>query len=142
MKTKISIAKWDLEFDKEATELAFVHQSYDCDCSYCQNFLASYHNLPEDYFELLNKLGIDPAKPSEIIEYCKNNDETHFYGWWFHIVGNLEKTSKISETSTKFNDKINILISDDNSLVAKDFPDPIVQIEFFANLPWVIDEEP
>jgi hypothetical protein len=138
MKTKLSILQWDLEFDKEDTVKAYVDLTYYCKCSYCRNFLATYRILPSIYFEILHNLGIDPVKPAEIIEYCKNKDGTHLYQWWYHVVGNLLNKC---ETSIKFTEQVDILIRNRDDLVPKDFPNPIIQIDFFASLPWVLEEE-
>lgn len=138
MRTKLSILKWNIEYDKEITENIYSDYMYDCKCAYCRNFLATYNSMPADYFELLNILGIDPSKPANIIEYTKNNDGTHLYEWWFHIAGSL--ISKC-DTLTKLNKQIDIIITDNNDLVATAFPDSGIQINFWSNLPWVLEEE-
>jgi hypothetical protein len=138
MRANLSIHKWEIEYDKEITANIYSDYVYECNCAYCRNFLATYNSLPADYFELLNNLGIDPSKPADIIEFTKNKDGTHLYEWWFHLAGNLISTCDIQ---TKFNKQIDIIITDHNDLVAMTFPDSVIQINFWSNLPWVLEEE-
>jgi hypothetical protein len=38
---------------------------------------------------LLERLGIDPVQPAEVVHYYANKDGTHDYGWWYHLVGQI-----------------------------------------------------
>lgn len=87
---------------------------------------------------MLNILGIDPSKPANINEFTKNKDGTHLYEWWFHIAGSLLNKCN---TLTKLNKQIDIVITDKNDLAATAFPDSVIQIDFWSNLPWVLEEE-
>ncbi len=139
MITKLQVLEWEIEFDKDVTAQAYTRLSVGCDCAYCRNFLAICRNLPRDYVEFLNQLGIDPTKPAEIVEYNENHDGTYHYGWWFHVVGRLTKEN---ESIVKFNSEIDIVIRNRRDVAPKDFPRPSIQIEFFSNLPWVLEEQP
>ena len=139
MLTKLQILGWEIEFDKDVTAQAYSGLSVSCDCAYCRNFLATWHNLPKDCLEFLNQLGIDPAIPAEIVEYNENRDGTHYYGWWYHLVGRLTKEN---ESVGKFNSEVDILIRNRRDVAPSDFPHPSIQIEFFSNLPWVLEEKP
>ena len=138
MLTPIRILDWQFEFDQAATAEAYTRLSMDCTCSFCRNFLIAVHHLPIEYDHFWWQFGIDPLKPAEIIEYNRNHDGTHFYSWWYHVVGRMIKGD--NSGARPLESGITVEISSKNYLVAPDFPRPVLQLEFFANLPWLLAE--
>lgn len=136
---KLQVFEWEVEFDKDKTAQAYIPLSVGCNCAYCKNFLVVCQNLPSDYIEFLIQFGIDPTKPAEIVEFNENPDGTHFYGWWYHVAGQLKNEN---ETHIKFNPEIDMVFRNKRDLAPKDFPLPSFQIDFFSNLPWVLEEKP
>ena len=132
--------EWEIEYDKEVTPQAYSILSVSCTCAYCQNFLSVCRNLPVEYIHLLEQLGIDPLKPVEIVEYTENPDGTHFYGWWYHLVGQITKDS--TAISVLLTPGIEMIIRNKADLADMEFPRPVIQIEFFSNLPWALAEKP
>ena len=66
-----------------------------CDCSYCRNFRAQWNELIVPSFsENLRAIGIDAPKPVEIVEYCRNEDGSHFYQVDWPFIG-----PEVSESS-------------------------------------------
>jgi hypothetical protein len=141
--TPITLLGWSLDIDPEATRQAYQHLAVKCDCAYCRNFLAALAQLPGQIHRTLQIFGVDPAKPAEIVEYTQNPDGTHFYGWWYHAVGRIsaERDAAGSAASAQLTADVTVDISTKADLAAPDFPQPILQIELFSNLPWVLGEQ-
>ena len=139
MFTNEKILKWEIEFDKEATTRAYLNLRAQCDCADCRNFRTALQSLHPEFFMLLQKLGVDPAQPAEIVHYNVNQDGTHHYGWWYHFGGQLISGEESLEDLTP---GMQVEFRNKDELAPKDFPRPIVQIEFFADLPWVLAEKP
>ena len=76
---QIDIFSWRLAVDTEATKQAYERLVVGCDCAYCRNFLAVQAQLPSQLHHTLQILGIDSAKPAEIVEYTQNPDGSHSY---------------------------------------------------------------
>ncbi len=140
MLKKSQFFEWEIEFDKDITSQVYIGLSVSCKCGYCQNFLIVSQNLPVEYFQFLAQLGIDPMKPAEIVEYVENPDGTHFYGWWYHVAGQIIQDSNAKNVMLA--PDIQIIIRNKADFVDKNFPRPVIQIEFFTNLPWALSEKP
>jgi hypothetical protein len=139
MFTDEKILSWEIQFDKEATIQAYLSLPAQCDCAYCRNFHMIVQRLPSDFASLLQKIGIDPTQPAEIVHYNVNPAGTHYYGWWYHFVGQIINGDESLEDLTQ---GVQIEFRSKDELAPKNFPRPIVQVEFFANLPWVLAEQP
>lgn len=86
---KVQVLDWTLEVDKEATAAAQQNMSGECQCGYCRNYRLASRDLPTAFLSLLDSLGIDPARPSEISEVSENGDGTHLYLGMYHLVGRI-----------------------------------------------------
>ena len=139
MFAKDKFLHWEIEFDRELTTQAFLHLPAQCDCAYCRNFLIAFQKSAPEFVALLQRLGIDPAQPAEIVHYNDNRDGTHHYGWWYHFVGQIISGT---ESWEDFAQGMKIELRDKDELAPKDFPRPIIQVEFLSNLPWVLAEKP
>jgi hypothetical protein len=139
MFTDEKILNWEIEYDRDATNQAYLSLPAQCDCAYCRNFHMVSNLLPPDFVMLLQKLGIDPAQPAEIVHYNANQDGTHYYGWWYHLVGQIISGN---ESLVDLAQGMQVEFRSKDELAPKDFPRPIVQVEFFTNLPWVLEEKP
>jgi len=67
MVTRAQFGPWEIEYDREATQAAYVamDDAY-CDCQSCRNYVANAPFFPEAVRQFFDSLGIDPAKPSDI----------------------------------------------------------------------------
>ncbi|MBK9940678.1 MAG: hypothetical protein IPP13_03585 [Kouleothrix sp.] len=142
---QIDILDWRLAVDPEATRQAHKRLEVGCDCAYCRNFLAQQARLPAQLHHTLHLLGIDPTKPAEIVEYTQNPDGSHWYSWWYHAVGHIivnRHSDGDNDQNAKVTPDIAVSIAAKADLAPADFPQPVLQIEFFSNLPWVLDEQP
>lgn len=98
--------------------------------------------LPAWLLAMLESVGIDPSKEvGEIHQYNPNSDGTHCYGGFYHIVGTIvaagppfDRGSEDSNGDVSITTKLNLL--------SRDFPRPAIQVEFVANIPWVLPETP
>ncbi|MFE7060803.1 hypothetical protein ACFVAD_01460 [Sutcliffiella sp. NPDC057660] len=61
-------------------------------------------HLPPEVKELFRTLGIDPRKEGEISQIMDNEDGTHFYGAFYHIVGKIIDGPELWVPTTKAGD--------------------------------------
>jgi hypothetical protein len=92
---------------------------------------------------LFEKLGIDPRREAEVYEMGPVESGFHLYGGWFHFVGRVmadpESLGKFDLESGDGTFKL--FFHDKAALVAECFQGlPLVQLEFEAKVPWLIDE--
>ena len=147
------IAGWVIEFDQEATELAYVHQSSEmgCSCQNCRNYSAAVPTFPDEVLEFFEELGIDPAKPSEIYEIEFENNQV-LHGGFYHIVGNylsgddirqpVAKNPRRQKTTAFFTitENFQIGFTQGSSVGPDRFPPPVLQMEICFKIPWVLDK--
>jgi hypothetical protein len=141
---QINILRWHLSIDPEATRQAHEPLEVGCDCAYCRNFLAVLIQLPKQIFDILQVLGINSAKPAEIVHYTQNADGTHFYSWWYHAIGQMTdcQGGNDAHKQAELAPNVTLSITTETNLVPTSFPRPVFQIEFFSNLACALDEEP
>jgi len=142
---QIDILRWRLAIDPHATTRAYERLAVGCDCAYCRNFLAVQAQLPKQVQLTLQLLGVDPIKPAEIVEYAQNPDSSHLYSCWYHAVGQILAdchTGSDGDESVQLTPEIAVTITAKADLAAADFPRPVLQIELFSNLRWVLAERP
>lgn len=132
---RIEIFGLNLSIDPLTTSQAYESIKVECDCTYCRNFLAVSARLPKEWYDILQSLGIDPAKPAEIVEYTQNPDGSHYYSWWYHAVGRIladRSRRDDSDRMATIAPDITVRIAVKDDLAPADFPQPILQIEFLA----------
>ena len=106
--------------DIDAEETRRLYETADtvtegCDCQNCRNFYHAVDALPQparDFFESL----------------LKRNDNGTFC--W----------NEVKDLSYQVADRFYVIFRNNNPF-RKDFPMTNVQIDFMANIPWVLDEE-
>ncbi len=124
-----------------------------CNCDGCLNFEAAINFLPECIRTFFDNLGIDPQKITECCVNCKNEDKNLSYWGFCHLCGSLiqgknawVKTSKNHsyynrDLTYQVNDNWFVSFQKECSLVEKEFKGPVLQMEFEATIPWVLDRE-
>jgi len=135
---KQKLSNYQVEIDKNAT--AKWYEKYDgwgCECGHCRNFLklANKRELPKRIMDILNGLDIPLEKATYVCELFTDEAGIH-YQFSYRIAGTI----------------IEALITDDETwneercchesypYGAPDFPKPHFDLEFYATLPWVLDE--
>lgn len=132
------------EIDTEATRNYYHTTKYinTCACLGCQNFRQWTKYCPPEVLEQFQKFGIDDMNQiTEIIpfgtkmeEYKRNNGM--LYGGFYHVVGKIKEYGVNSDLTLSSN--FGIFIPEYTSPSLPDFPDPVLQIEICAYIPWVI----
>lgn len=147
--------EWRLAFDAERTRRAYAKlesgSSEQCGCAYCRNFAAVRSQAyPSEVLDLFDRLGVDPRKEAESYQTHREQSGRHFYGWWLHFVGRIvagrdvkvpadENTSRLELAS--LTDDHAIGFTEQIQLAKEPFGGAsLVQIEFTAYLPWVLEE--
>jgi hypothetical protein len=147
------IGRWNVEVDESRTKDFYsnYHEiSRDCSCQGCRNYVSSCTQYSEEVKQFFQWFGIDATKEAEVYVCAKNDDGTILYGGFYHVVGTLisgedywhqdGKENSYAEPY-KLNDNFSYGFTKGNALVPEGFPEPILQLEFMASLPWILEEE-
>ena len=152
----IKFLDWEFNVDKEETtagyQKALAGGSNFCKCTMCENFVASRNTIyPDTIKKLFNDLGIDYKKEAETYHMTKLDNGLHYYGGWFHFIGQIikGKDMKIPAGSNGYtlesieitnNFHISFLPGSSLSFLDKE-KYHLIQVEFFTSIPWVIEKE-
>jgi hypothetical protein len=147
MDTTLSLGVWTIEIDHKETSKHFSNDMPDdCRCTYCQNFRLHKPFMSEQLIHFFNKLGIDPAKEGEFMEFGRSNNGDIHYGGFYHIVGRIVEGPTTITDKWNTTDLIKIdnfqfgFSSDEIACMPKGFPEPIIQLHFETVIPWRHDE--
>ena len=150
----VKFRDWTFEVDKTLNEQTYTNISssgaHTCGCNDCKNYV-DYRSkvFPGKIIELFSKLGVDYQKEVEIMSYEVLPNGLHHIGGWFHFKGRVVtgKDYRIPLSGggctldlTKINDNFSIGFAEGNDLTYFEDKSDLVQIEFGANIPWVIDK--
>jgi hypothetical protein len=150
---EIRFGRWELEADPEATSEAYANVPKsgpeECSCEPCKNFIAARERVyPAEVLALFEKLGIPFDREAEVYHMARMESGKHFYGGWFHFVGSIlsgaDAAKQVAENVwrpdlEKVTEDFRLGFSSRAELLRKPFEGkPIVQVEFTANVPWVI----
>ena len=148
-----------LDIDIQKTRLFYKktnNVSVGCSCSGCRNFERATEILPAEVKKFFAALGIDMKKPAEVYANTVNADGSVAYGGFYHICGRLLDgesawvTVKSNKKATTFyldsskaysiSKDFRVFFQEDCCLVEDGFPEPVLQLEIEANIPWVLAE--
>ena len=149
----ITIGRWTLEVDREATEAAFSKISLGspetCECGYCKNLVVARDRAyPEDARQVFSQLGIDYRKEAETWEWNRVRPKLHSYGGFFHFVGSVisgaEAVQYVNGTGTFHLERIGEYFEygfrREAELIEEPFKNQAVaQLQFTTLVPWVIE---
>ncbi len=126
----------EIEVDERKTQQWYAQADpWGCECGHCINFLeaAKRKMLPDEVLDLLTVFGIPPEKATYVC--CLNGDkENPFYQFSYRIAGNiLQDHTGAPIEEARF-------CHETYPYGAPDFPTPHFDLEFFAQLPWIIPE--
>ena len=153
---RLDFKNFSVEIDAEATRRAYEglrRTDEGCSCDGCQNFpLAIGKALSEEGRRLFASMGVDPAKATEAYVNCARDEGTIFYGAWYHLFGRIERRGETVPDVTAaewgrdierdVGDNAFILFSDKRIDLKEDVFSgraDVVQMELFADVPWVMD---
>jgi hypothetical protein len=150
---EIRFGRWQLEADPVATREAYASipkgGPEECSCEPCKNFIAARERIyPTEVLALFDKLGISFNREVEIYHMGRMESGKHFYGGWFHCVGSIlsgaDAAKHVADNVWRpdlenVTEGFSLGFSSRIELLRKPFEGkPIVQVEFTANVPWVI----
>ncbi len=136
---KYKLWNFQTELDREGTKKWYDTASpWGCDCGDCRNFLEAVKRglLPTELRNTLGALGIPPEKATYVCEMYEKGDK-HCYQFSYRIRGNiLEEAEKETQAWGDI-----ICHHEIYPYGAPDFPAPHFDLEFWVDLPWVLEEE-
>lgn len=156
---KIQFGPYTLDIDIEKTRSFYQkanNVSVRCSCPGCRNFEKAVEILPDEIKCFFDALGIDGKKPAEVYANMVNNDGLVLYGGFYHLCGrlfsgesawvtvksNTKAKTSFWDSSKTYSVSKDFLVSfqEDCSLVEDGFPEPVLQMEIEASIPWVLEE--
>ncbi|WP_339607890.1 hypothetical protein [uncultured Roseivirga sp.] len=153
-KTKITYRNWEIEVNKQLTELEYSKidkpSAESCGCGNCLNYIQLREKIfPNEVIELFEKLGIDRNKEIEISHMAKLENGLHYYSGWFHFIGGFNGmdcsnplpsggfTLELTQVANDFG--IGFTKSKTMSVFKTD--QDLIQVEFDCKTPWAIESE-
>ncbi|MGI4863193.1 MAG: hypothetical protein ACRYFZ_04670 [Janthinobacterium lividum] len=145
---------WTFEVDRELTQKTYAavvgSGSDTCVCNDCKNYVAYREQVfPAEIQTLFTELGIDYRKEVETFRYEVLPSGLHHIAGWFHFKGRVLAGPDYREplpggghtlhlTSITANFSIGFAAGSD--LAYFEDKTGLVQVEFEANIPWVLDK--
>lgn len=123
-----------IEVDEEKTKQWYANaKEWGCECGDCINFLevARRGELPDIVNHYLSVFGIPPTKATYV---CRLPSFERVYQFSYRICGNIVKNH-----SSPIVGDVHFCY-ETYPYGAPEFPEPHFDIEFFVELPWVLDE--
>lgn len=156
---RLTFGQFILDVDVERTRAYYHSQDpgIGCECSGCRNYERAAAVFPEELQDFFRALGVHPQKPAEVYVNCTRGDGRLWYGGFYHLRGTLlqgeggwhtvasDGTSQTRAWDPKScylaAEDFRAAFTEDTALVAPDFPQPALQLEIDAVLPWLLEEE-
>lgn len=147
MPQMIKMANWLIEVNADKTREYYNNNLKVCSCLYCNNFVEASKFFKTSVLDVFRKLAINPEKPAHLSEFPTEEDRIRTYMGNYHLVGEvlggeLCTFSNFNETNTIKIENFTFGFSGDLEFVPEDFSSPIVQLNFVAEIPWVLDKIP
>ena len=141
----IKIAKWLLEVDIEQTREFYRKDIEMCTCLNCRNYVKATQTLNASIISIFNSLGIDPAKPGQLSDFPAIEEVMHEYIGSYRFFGKVIDGELCSNENWNDNNTVQIEnftfgFSNEREFLLDDFPQPVVQLEFIALMPWNLGE--
>ena len=133
---KRNLCSYQVEIDENATEKWYkTYDGWGCDCGHCRNFLklAKRRELPQQIMQTLDELGLAPEKATYVCELY-TDDSGMLYQFSYRIAGSIVAAPENENVEEGH------CCHEPYPYGAPDFPQPHFDLEFFARLPWVLDE--
>ena len=123
----------------------------DCGCVNCRNYYEAILKVSDKVKSFFNSIGIDPQKSPEATWWDTNENGIAYYSIIFHVVGTIIQSvdifkpvgdngyQLINDNLYEIDKDFKVGFTSNVILVEKDFPNPCIQLEIEAYLPWMID---
>ena len=153
---RLKYGSYDLDVDVRRTREFYekaetVGES--CGCDGCVNFEKAANVLPAEIKDFFGSLGVNLRKASECYVIHTDEDGKLVYGGFYHICGVLLSGEgawvKVSENTAAWDQKRTFAVNEDFliffqkeiDLLEEGFPQPVIQMEFSARIPWMMDKD-
>ncbi|MGG0176460.1 hypothetical protein [Gottfriedia acidiceleris] len=144
---QIRIGNWLIEVDIDRTREFYNKEMEVCKCLYCKNYLGATEYFKPTVNDIFEKLGINSVKPAHLSEFPTEITMRRLYIGNYYFVGRVVEGELCS--NTHFN-KMNTIeienfifgFSEELEFLPEDLPDPVLQISFEAEIPWILKEDP
>lgn len=136
---RYSLGNCRVELDSAATLAWYgTYRGWACECGDCRNFLrlAGERKLPDHILELLDDLGIGPEKATYVCQLYTDDAGVH-YQFSYRLAGRIPGTPDNGENRVCQDGRC---CHEPYPYGAPGFPEPHFDLEFFATLPWVLEE--
>ena len=147
----IKIGKHVIEIDINKTRMAYNSIDFEsdrCDCDGCRNYYAYVDKFEDEIKLFFKQLGIDDMKNCTEVWMCCKDEENNSakYNGWFHVYGQIiegidvwKSNLPLDERTEKLTNNFRVGFSNSLSLVEEEFKGRCIQIEFFTDIPWIIN---
>jgi hypothetical protein len=162
---KLRVDSWQTELAYQA----IVGTTKSCKCDWCANFVAAREEVyPSEVLALLTDLGLDHTKEADLYQQDIDVAHgTILYRWWFYCIGYIEEGPQTWEYmghkpddvfpvdfwdkrlealrespryfGIGFSDSARRRKSEEEFVPAELKPFSLVQVEFNAEVPWVLN---
>jgi len=145
---------WQLDVDRRATVRAYRGIPpwggiADSDSPVCLNFRLAYLQMPAGFLAALDSLGINPTQPAEVYDVGPVEGGERPYGGWYHVVGKLlggtdtlrpEGPGRWHMVYREIAPGFSVGVTARLPALPPGFPSPALQVEFWGQLPWLVEE--
>ncbi|WP_068672132.1 hypothetical protein [Oceanobacillus sp. Castelsardo] len=143
---RIKLLNWSLEVDLGKTKEFYEKDIELCNCLYCKNYMEAVKHIDPSIIEVFTTLGINPSKPSHLSEFGEIEDGLRLYIGGYHIVGRLVEgayctDSNWNDTNTARINNFTFGFKKEVSFIQDELPRPVLQLDFEARIPWVLNEQ-
>jgi hypothetical protein len=134
-----------IRYDRERTKKAYLTiaegAAKRCGCLTCRNFDAQRETaFPEEFKRLLDELGIDHQKEADSHEWS-GKGSLRKCGGWFYLAGELiEPGERLTDVVPGF--QYFFRGAGIHGPLKDEFGPDLLALEFVAEVPWVLAEEP
>lgn len=156
---RITLGEYILDINVEENEKYYKNERYTsegCECDGCINYELAVDQVSSEVREMFKRLGVDIKKPAEVYVNCSKNNIL-FYSGFYHLCGTIIKgespwkivseakkstVSHLDENIMFYIEKsFRIAFQEGCALLDQNFPQPCMQMEIVAYLPWVLQKE-
>lgn len=146
-----------IDVDVEKTKAFYETAEYiteGCECQMCRNFEKAIELVDDDVKAVFQKMGIDMKKAREVWGNSEPKKSKMCYSGFYHVCGRVleggfvweeinDHMSYLIEEKSMFsiNEDFKIGFADRIDLLEEGFPEPVVQLEISADIPWVLEEK-
>jgi hypothetical protein len=149
----LEAGRWRIACDPATTVSCYssLPVGVDCSCAGCRNFMAAIDRaFPSEFRAIARGLGVDLAKPAELVHYGRETAGLHLSGGWFHSIGTVLQgadawTAVGPESWTGALEQLvpgfEFGFTSRLALVREPFlQHSTLQLEFMTRVPWVLSE--